>query len=102
MALIKPCCFWQYRRVARDLLDREDELCHRLFVRLSKPEKGANQLLVKTLMRSFEADAEQDMIPAETMLEKFPDATNRQGTPVSEVAGVVAPGGRYFQRDGGA
>lgn len=72
MALIKPCCFWQYRRVARDLLDREDELSHRLFLRLSKVEKGANQLLVKTLMRSFEADTEQDMIPAETMLRSFP------------------------------
>lgn len=74
MALIKPCCFWEYRRVAPDLLDREDELCHRLFVRLSKLEKGANRLLVRTLMRSFEADIERDMIPAEAMLEKFPDA----------------------------
>lgn len=102
MALIKPCCFWEYRRVAPDLLEREDELSHRLFVRLSKPEKGANQLLVRTLMRSFEAGLEQDIIPAGATLEKFPDATNQPGTPVSEVAGMVAPGGRYFQRDGGA
>lgn len=77
MALIKPCCFWEYRRVALDLLDREDELSHRLFVRLSKHEKGANQLLVRTLMRSFEADIERDTIPAASMLEKLPNATNQ-------------------------
>lgn len=74
MALIKPCCFWEYRRVAPDQLDREDELSHRLFVRLSKTEKDANQLLVKTLMRSFEADIERDIVPSVATLEKIPDA----------------------------